>query len=178
MNPRRRARALASGVTAWDAPGACAATLGVTAGAGPCDAVLAAKRLTEPTVLPDRIVRADATWRVPADVEFYVDFETVNNLNDDFARLPAIGGQALLFQIGCGHWTDGLWQFAQWTTTRLTLQEEERILDAWPAHMHTIAAVRRLGLDEGSESGRYASERPILSSQALRRRFEPLEPTG
>ena len=110
-----------------------AASLGITspAFAARADAVLAANRARTPTVVPDRIVAADPAWRHVATVEFYVDFETVSNLNDDFASLPKIAGQPMIVQVGCGHVdTAGAWCFAQWTVDGLASEEERRILDA------------------------------------------------
>ena len=81
-------------------------------------------------------------WRYPAPLEFYVDFETVNSINDNFADVLQQGGQAMIFQIGCG-WLDpvyGVWVFEQWTADRLTEKEEERIIEAWLDRMYEIAA--------------------------------------
>ncbi len=71
------------------------------------DAVLAVNRPGAPVVLPERITGVPTTWRTPAPLELYVDFETVSNLADDFSALPAVGGQPLIFQIGCGRWEAG-----------------------------------------------------------------------
>ena len=68
--------------------------------------------------MPEHITVADNAWRTPAPLEFYVDFETVSNMADDFSRLPRVGGQPLIFQIGCGRWDDDNWRFEQWTVDR------------------------------------------------------------
>lgn len=142
MNPSRRAVALASGISGWDHHNASSATLGVTdmTGAALCDAVLAANAAEAAVVLPDRIVRPDAAWRIATRPEFFVDFETVSSLDDDFTGLPAVGGQALVFQIGCGHMDGGGWHFAQWTADRLDPDEEARIIGEWLAHLETTVA--------------------------------------
>ena len=62
-----------------------------------------------PRVRPVRVHAAEDEWRTPGTVEFYVDFETVNDLADDFSRIPERGGQPLIFMIGCGHVEDGEW---------------------------------------------------------------------
>lgn len=140
MNPRLRAQAIARGIRRWDDPGANAAALGVSTAsfAVKCDAVLEANRSTGPHVLfpLDRIRHTEEAWRDPLPNEFYVDFETVNNLDDDFTALPSLGGLPLIFQIGCGHWEAGQWRFAQWTVDALDEAEEARIIDAWLAHLH------------------------------------------
>jgi hypothetical protein len=137
MNPVRREAALGAGIEGWDDPSASAASLGITepAGAILCDAVLAANRSPEPVVLPERITIADDAWRSRATVEFFVDFETTSSLDDDFAGLPQIGGQPLIFQIGCGQLIDGAWRFAQWTADRIDPAAEGTIIAAWLAHM-------------------------------------------
>lgn len=143
MNPERRAAAHANGLVRWTDPGVMATLLGVTtdAFATRLDAVLAANTAVSPTVLPERIVRADPAWRRAPGPEFYVDFETVSNLDDDFTSLPRVGGQAQIVQIGCGHLdAAGGWQFVQWTVDALTVAEEGRILGLWLAHMASICA--------------------------------------
>lgn len=124
VNAKLRNEALKRGISSWRDPRASAETLGVTGAvfAVRCDAVLAANRLllsrsengsdglsagnppSDPRrlVLPAQISKADMTWRTPAPLELWVDFESVSTLDDDFSALPAVGGQALIFQIGCG----------------------------------------------------------------------------
>ncbi len=141
MNPERRAAAHVNGIRRWTDPDISAATLGVTSEtfAARLDAVLAANRSPQPTVLPERITRADPAWRDAPVAEFFVDLETVSNLDDDFARLPRIGGQALVAQIGCGHLDPaGVWRFAQWTVDALTIGEEGRIVGSWLDHVAGI----------------------------------------
>ncbi len=146
MAPLRRRAAHDRGIGGWDDPRATATALGVeTQYAGKCDAVLAINRDTpELMVTPMRINRVDADWRAPASLEFYVDFETVNNLADDFVGLPRIGGQPLIFQIGCGSWNAGSWQFEQWTAERLTGSDEATMIDGWVAHMDHLREGRGL----------------------------------
>ena len=46
------------------------------------------------------LVRANRDdWLGPSPVEFYVDFETVSSLDDDFSSIPDRGGQELIFMI-------------------------------------------------------------------------------
>ena len=157
MNPLRRRAAHANGLRRWDDPRVSAAALGlpgdpyVARYADQCDGVLLANRGRGPEALfPDRIHHADPAWRAPATLELHVDFETVSNLDDDFAALPQIGGQPLIFQVGCGRWEDGpagpeAWRFAQWTVEALTEPEEARIIDVWVGHVRELLAARGLG---------------------------------
>ena len=105
----RRNAALARGLARWDDPAMSAEAIGVTTPAfgARLRGVLAANLLPgdrgAALVLPAHLDLPDASWRTPAPLEFFVDFETTSNLADDFRALPAIGGQPLIFQIGCGH---------------------------------------------------------------------------
>lgn len=149
MNPRRRADAIAIGIDRWDHPLASAQNLGVTepAGAAQLDAVLVANRSPVTVVLPKRITRAPDVWRTPGILEFYVDFETTSSLDDTFEQLPEVGGQPLVFQIGCGHWQAGTLCVAQWTAARIDPVEEGRIIGAWLDHMAAVVATAGAGLE-------------------------------
>jgi predicted RecB family nuclease len=141
MNPERRASAHAAGISRWTDAAATASSLGVTSTtyATRLDAVLAANRANPGSVLPSRI--STEGWRKGAALEFYVDFETVSNLDDDFSQLPAVGGTPLIVQIGCGHLREnGEWKFAQWTVDSLRPGAEREIIEAWLAHMAETCA--------------------------------------
>lgn len=146
MNPARRREAHAAGIVRWTDVRASAAALGVADKyATRCDGVLAANRAPAPVVLPRRIEGNAEDWRVEAPLELYVDFETVSNLADDFSRLPSPGGQALIFQIGAGHYEAGEWRFAQWTVDRLVEPDEARIIGEFVAHLDALRRARGLG---------------------------------
>lgn len=134
-----RSRAHASGITRWDDPRLSAAALGVSARESPfVDAVLAVNRDGGPLLRPERL--RDGSWRTRAPVEAYVDFEFLQDLADDFTAFPRKGGQAIIFQIGCGTYRDGVWRFRQFTVDDLSLEAEARMIDDWLAHLRAIAA--------------------------------------
>ncbi len=99
-------------------------------------------------VRPDHIHTAEDEWRPEPPLEFYVDFETVEDLNDDFSRIPQKGGQPLIFMIGCGHIENGEWQYACFTVDELTEACEAAIIDAWFKH---LTAVRQRLDPDGDE---------------------------
>ena len=104
----------------------------------PAAETLPAPRTDLPTTLDVALPPAWAT----APVEYVVDFETVSNLDDDFATFPVSGGCAMIFMIGCARLEDGQWAgFRQWTVATLTLAEEARILDEWLAWLQPGAPV-------------------------------------
>jgi len=153
-----RAAAIAQGITTWKDARCQAAVLGVN---GPklapaFDRVLAANRDANEghVVFPERITANEALWRHPATVEFFVDFETVSALNDDFSTFPEKGGTALIFMIGCGYnagtTNQSQWQFQVFTTQHLTEVEERRIIDAWVSHMRKIATSKGSRLESAT----------------------------
>ncbi|MDQ6858498.1 MAG: hypothetical protein M3Z65_05830, partial [Chloroflexota bacterium] len=141
-----RDRARERGVTRWDDERVSADLLGISGETHPAkfDAMLAANREAGAPVRPAHIDADDGRWRDRSPVELYVDFETVNDLNDDFAGFPRKGGQSLIFQIGCGTYRGGAWTFAQFTARSLTCEAEADMIDAWLAHVDRLA--REAGL--------------------------------
>ena len=132
-----RLRAHAAGITRWDDPRLDSRVLGLSAKDGAIvDAVLAVNRDGGAPVRPARV--RGATWRVPARIEAYVDFEFMQDLADDFSTFPRKGGQALIFQIGSGTYDEGRWVFHQFTVSELTLEAEARMIDEWLAQLRAL----------------------------------------
>jgi hypothetical protein len=135
-------------ITQWDDP---ALTPGLAGVNGPKEApvlqaILDVNRQPDGVpVRPPRITAAQAEWRQPQLVEFFVDFETTNGLDDDFRSLPQKGGQSLIFMVGCGHVVDGQFHFRCFTAEALTEFAEADILDQWFAHMDEVQA--RVGFE-------------------------------
>ncbi|MDE0178328.1 MAG: ribonuclease H-like domain-containing protein [Gammaproteobacteria bacterium] len=144
----KRDGAAAEGITSWRDPRATPASLGVHGGttAPRLEAILDVNRTEGPVVRPERVTAAADVWRPRPRLEFFVDFETVNDINDDFSRFPARGGQQLIFMIGCGHVEDGAWRFSCFIADRLTAEAEVVAIDSWIEHMRSVR--RRLGVTE------------------------------
>lgn len=92
----------------------------------------------DPLLKPSRISSAEGEWREVPKLEFYVDFETVTDLNDDFSQIPKKGGQPLIFMIGCGHIEEGKWQFECFTAESLETEVEANVIDSWITHMKMV----------------------------------------
>lgn len=145
VGAERRDKAVRKGITSWKDPRATAETLGVT---GPTtqpvlEALLDVLRNDGPVVRPAHVRAAESEWREQPSLEFFVDFEYVTDLKDDFSTFPDRGGKTIIFMIGCGHMENGEWQFAQFTTDRLDESSEARAIDQWLEHMRETQA--RLG---------------------------------
>jgi hypothetical protein len=142
VNMTHRARAHDAGVTRWDDPRASSQLLGISSEkeAAIVDAVLAVNRPGGETVRPARLVTGTQEWRRRTEVEAFVDFEFLQDLDDDFASFPRKGGQSVIFQIGCGTYQGGEWRFRQFTVDELSIAAEARMIDDWLAHLQTLAA--------------------------------------
>ncbi|MCH7905626.1 MAG: ribonuclease H-like domain-containing protein [Armatimonadetes bacterium] len=88
-----------------------------------------------PPVSPAHISANRADWIENLGIEFYVDFETLNSLNDDFTKLPNMNGKPMIFMIGCGHEENSDFVFKVWTMEEETYEEEKRIIEEWLAYM-------------------------------------------
>ena len=138
------------GIDRWRDRKCTAASIGVT---GPklqptLQAILDINQCTEgPPVAPSRVTSMKKIRRTEPLLEFYVDFETVNDLNDDFLLIPKRGGLPMIFMIGCGHVENGTWQFQCFTANALTEACEETIIDSWLDHMKQVRDRMAPGLE-------------------------------
>ena len=139
--PTRRRKAYALGVTRWTDPRLTPEALGMSgAMAEKLRAQLEVNlERTGPPVRPERVAVAREEWDDPP-LEFYVDFETVGDLDDDFAGFPERAGQPLIFMVGCGHVEAGEWKFECFIADRLDEPSEARAIDDWFAHMAAVRA--------------------------------------
>ena len=136
VTPKNRPRGIAAGVTQWHDPKCCASLFGLSErNTQILQAIIDAQRPSAPLVSPDRIASARSDWHAKAELEFFVDFETVNNLDDDFSKFPLPGGTPLIFMVGCGYERDGDWQFDCFIVDRLNEMSEAAIITAWIEHM-------------------------------------------
>lgn len=141
VGSKGRTKAHDNNVFRWSDPGCISATVGVTGTklAPTLDAILQVNRSqSDPPVLPGTVDTSDSEWRESSSLEFFVDFETVNDLNDEFSSIPERGGQSLIFMVGCGHIEDGEWRWTDFTVDSLTETCESEIIDSWFAHMAEV----------------------------------------
>lgn len=137
IGARLRDPAIENGISRWSDERATPEALGVTGAAGRrlLQAVLEVNRTDGSIVRPTRVKSAESEWREHPAVEFFVDFETVSDLDDDFSQFPRRGGQAMIFMVGCGHMENGEWRFECFIADRLDEGSEARALDDWFRHM-------------------------------------------
>ena len=135
-----REQARAVGVTRWTDSRFSAALAGVNGAYAPVlERMLAINRdCAGASVWPATIRTETEVWAEPRGMEFFVDFETVSNLDDDFAAIPEQNGRPMIFMIGCGHVEDGQWRFSCFIADRLETSHEADIIEQWLAHMECM----------------------------------------
>ncbi|MXX20165.1 MAG: hypothetical protein F4X03_00100 [Dehalococcoidia bacterium] len=145
----RRQDANRQGLMRWTDPRVTPETLGVTgtSRAPNLRALLDVNREPGPDVRPAHISEARADWIEEAPAEFYVDFETVSDLDDDFSGIPERGGQPLIFMVGCGHLEDGDWRFKCFIADLLDERSEAKVIDDWFEHMTSVRDRLAPGVD-------------------------------
>ena len=141
----KRTTANEAGVFRWSDSACTSETVGVR---GATQAQVLQKMLDvnrspgENPIRPARVHAGEEEWRPEPSLEFYVDFETVSDLDDDFSNIPDKGGQPLIFMIGCGHVEQGEWRWRSFTADTLSEGHEATIIDAWLEHMRETRGPR------------------------------------
>lgn len=143
MGVKNRKRAHEEGVYEWTDPKCTVDVLGVT---GEFTRGILKKmikinrprkrrRKIEPRVIKNNL----KNWQRPEDIEFFVDFETVNDILTDFSDMPSVKTTSLIFMIGVGYinpLTQG-WEYRNFTVNSLTLKEERRICQEFSDFIQT-----------------------------------------
>lgn len=141
VRPENRDAAHKQGVESWSDPNCDSAMVGVKgASQGPSlQAILDVNHSKDDKpIRPATVGASRDQWYESPSLEFYVDFETVSDLADDFTGVPDRGGQPLIFMIGCGHVEGGNWIFECFIADSLTEASEKTIIDEWYLHMRTV----------------------------------------
>lgn len=131
--PKHRAIAHEHGIMRWDDPDCTPETLGMT-GDHRCRVlgeILKVNQKKDPKeLICPKIIRTNfQNWQTPRKLEFFVDFETVNDIIDAFNQLPESNSISLIFMIGVGYLDPEtqVWVYRNFTTNELNLEEEGRI---------------------------------------------------
>ncbi len=83
-------------------------------------------------LVPKKIINNINEWKNKNEyLELYVDFENVNDLNDDFSCLPKQNGCSMIFMIGMGYIENNEWIFKNYLVKNLNKREERKILQRW-----------------------------------------------
>lgn len=147
VSSQMRSKANTAGLTDWHDERVDAKSLGVSraSNALKLDTILSVNRGNGPDVRPEIVKAARPEWIAPAPTEFYIDFETVSDMDDDFSKFPERGGRALIFMVGCGHMEDGEWRFRCFVADDLSEGAQLRMVEEWIAYMEGVAGPDGLG---------------------------------
>ena len=85
--------------------------------------------VSDEKVKPACIVNNEDDWQTSQTLEFFVDFETVNDVVTDFSDLPEVKSTTLISMIGVGYIcpTTEKWVYKNFTVDKLSLVDEEKI---------------------------------------------------
>ena len=111
------------------------------------DNILDINRNTEDIVYSPRTLRnLDNLKKLEKDqVEFYVDFEAVNDLNDNFKKLPYTNFGTCIFMIGCisNYYDKDLEEYKSefkcFIVKNFSKKEETKIIEEWLNYMDTMS---------------------------------------
>ena len=134
------------------------------------------KDLTTEKILPSLIEDDITKWKNKPKLEFFVDFETVTDINDDFSNFPYHCGNSLIFMIGCGYEKlNGSWEMKVFTSKRLTIKEEGRIVEEWIDYMRRITEEIGEGADLPRVYHWTHAEKTFLNKAIANRKKQNLE---
>ena len=103
-------------------------------------------------VSPEIIKNDNLEWQsAEKNIEFYVDFESSNDVFTDFSTLPLTESKSVIFMIGVGfkHPKTNRWTFKDFTANSLDMDEEKRICSEFSNYIKT-------------KSDKYQCENPLL----------------
>lgn len=139
---KNRESAMAYGIYQWTDPRCNPYTLGVF---GPktkrvlkrildinrprTDQVEGDENIISPDVSPAIIENNDEGWQIKQNIEFYVDFEFINEVVSDLKRVPKAETRSIIFMIGVGYFDmiTGVWKYRDFTVEELTEEAEYHI---------------------------------------------------
>ncbi len=126
-----RKTAFTNGVKSWKDKNCSAKIMGITGKktATLVDWIIFCNRDSPNLIEPTFIYNTDNDWQIETPVDFYVDFET---LNDNIRHL------SFLFMIGVWYNNNGTWKYTSFTTANITLKEEYRIVEEFANLINSI----------------------------------------
>jgi hypothetical protein len=86
-------------------------------------------RKNKPYILPKKIINNLNKWHTPSELDFYIDYET---LNLQFVSTLSTS-QPIIFMIGLGYIEDCEWKFKCFKLESASLEEERRIISEFKA---------------------------------------------
>lgn len=125
----QREIALSKGIVSWKDPKFSAAAVEIKGQRGATlDRILEVNRTTQ-NILPTKLRRMNAFLKKGYAKEFYVDFETLGGMFDEFEALPTAHCQNMIFMITVGWVGDEGYQSKTLTADNLLPASEKKLMD-------------------------------------------------
>lgn len=96
---------------------------------------------------PEKMSFQKDRWGTNPGIEFYVDFETINDVVTDFSMMPYIEVESIIFMIGVGY-TDpetSTWKYTNFTVNSINVEEELRICNEFVNFIDTKQREHNVG---------------------------------
>ena len=90
-------------------------------------------------VSPTLVLNNDEDWQTPQPIEFYVDFEYMNDVMSSSSSMPVVETSSIIFLIGVGYidrFTNN-WVYKKFVVDSLSLEEELRVCKEFSDYIRT-----------------------------------------
>jgi len=129
--PKNRDIALKNGIKSWRDKRCNSNTVGIKGvRAKTLNAIIKINQQNKTKILPKKIkntlIRKSTQGAIS---EIYVDFETLSDIFSPFSDLPKQEKTDMIFMIGVGWDSNGVWKYKNFTCNKSTLDEEFRIMN-------------------------------------------------
>lgn len=97
------------------------------------DKIIKTNRSKTILIDPKVIKNNDMNWQIKHELDFYVDFETINDCfrNKSMDIYEDKLNTNIIFMIGCGYIDNNEWQYKCFKMNKLDLDNERDIIDEW-----------------------------------------------
>lgn len=139
VGPKNREIALSKGVSQWTDSECSSLTLGISGEktAKILDAIIDINQDDKVKILPNKIKNNFGDWKNTEILEFFVDFETCNDIVSTIKPMKI--ADSIIFMIGVGYINEDKWIYKHFTVDRLTGLEEQRICGDFASYIQNIA---------------------------------------
>ena len=133
--PKNRDIALKNGITSWRDKRCNSKTVGIKGiRAKTLNAIIKINHQNKIKIMPKKI-KNTLIRKYDTISEIYVDFETLSDIFSPFTELPKQEKTDMIFMIGVGWDSNGVWNYKNFTCNKSTLDEEFRIMNDFTTFM-------------------------------------------
>lgn len=122
----------------WTDPKCNASVLGIKGQRAPTlDAIIAINHQDTDLIRPAKLMQNHENWKQKQSIEFYIDFEYINDVLSDFSKMPIVDSPQIIFMIGVGYFEpiSGDWVYREFTVNSIGASEEKRICEEFSQYI-------------------------------------------